>query len=196
MSRELQSNLELLTPQAFSAGETKVFFLSGDYFELIDCPSAVDVVLQDEQGAQRARMIGAIQTHHVKNTPFKVVQITSATAQSIRFAYGSGEAGTRQTAGAVTVSNWSGAFTQSQLTVTNASAQLIAANATRRYLLIQNKDASGDVHIKLDGAAATLANGLRIPPGASIELQGFVPNGAVFAIGSIASNPNVIVVQG
>jgi hypothetical protein len=31
---------------------------------------------------------------------------------------------------------------------------------------------------------------------ASMELQGFVPTGAINAIGSVASNVNVVVVQG
>lgn len=105
MNPTQQSNLELLPAVTFSAGETKVFYLSGSYFELIDCANAVDVLLTDRSGGQRARMIGAAQTHHVKNTPYEVVQITSASAQTIRFAYGSGEAGTRNTAGSVSVLN-------------------------------------------------------------------------------------------
>lgn len=105
MNTPQQSNLELLPAVAFQAGETKVFFLSGSYFELIDCANPVDVLLTDPSGGQRARMIGAAQTHHVKNTPYQVIQITSATAQNIRFAYGSGEAGTRNTAGSVSILN-------------------------------------------------------------------------------------------
>lgn len=105
MNQSNQSNLELLPPVAFAAGETKVFYLSGSYFELIDCPSAVDVLLTDRNGGTRARMIGAGQTHHVKNTDYDVIFITSAAAQTIRFAYGSGEAGTRNTSGSVTLLN-------------------------------------------------------------------------------------------
>lgn len=100
-----QSNLELMPSVTFAAGETKLFFVSGSYFELIDCASPVDVLLTDRSGGQRARMIGAAQTHHVKNTPYEAIQITSASNQAIRFAYGSGEAGTRNTAGSVNVLN-------------------------------------------------------------------------------------------
>lgn len=191
-----QSNIELLPPVVFAAGETKVFYLSGSYFELIDCPSAVDVLLSDRNGGTRARMIGAGQTHHVKNTEYSVVSITSAAAQTIRFAYGSGEAGTRNTAGSVSISNTAGAFTQSQKTVTNASAQLLAANTVRRYLFIQNNDAAGIIYVTLDGTAATTAKGIQIAPGASYECQGYVPTGEIRAIGSIANNANIVTVEG
>ncbi len=97
--------------------------------------------------------------------------------------------------GAVTVTNVNGAFTQSQKTVTNASGQLAAANGTRRYLLIQNNDASGIVYVKLDGSTATSASGIAIQAGGSIELSNFVPTGAITAIGSIASNANVVLVE-
>jgi hypothetical protein len=96
----------------------------------------------------------------------------------------------------VSVTNSAGAFAQAQATVTSASAVIAAANALRRYLLIQNNDTSGIIYVTLDGSAATPTNGLKIAPGASLELQGYCTTGAINAIGSIASNANVIVVQG
>lgn len=99
------SSLELPASIVFAAGETKVFYLSGSYFELIDCPNPVDVILSDRNGGVRARLLSAGQTYHVKNTPYSIIQITSASAQTIRIAYGSGEAGTRNTAGSVSVLN-------------------------------------------------------------------------------------------
>lgn len=89
-----------------------------------------------------------------------------------------------------------GSFSQEQKTVTNASAQLIGANTARRYLLIQNKDAGGDIFITLDGSTATEAGGVLVEAGASYELAGFVPTGQINAIGSTASNPNVLVIEG
>jgi len=82
-----------------------------------------------------------------------------------------------------------------QATVTNVSAQLLAANAARKYLLIQNNDAAGDIFINF-GAAATLLNGLKIQAGGSYELNCNVLTGAINAIGSIANNPNIVIVQG
>lgn len=107
--------------------------------------------------------------------------------------------GTQPVSGTVNVGNLPadrGGFTQTQRTVTNASAQMLEANASRRYLLIQNKDTAGIVYVNLQGSTATVGNGLAIEPGGSLELQGYVPSGAITAIGSIASNANVISVEG
>jgi len=81
-------------------------------------------------------------------------------------------------------------------TVTNASAQLLAANTARKMLVIQNKSATGTIYLRLDGAAATVANGLKLGPGDSLSLENYVPTAAIFAIGDIASNTEVLTVQG
>ncbi len=193
MSRE---NFIEIVSVTFAAGESRLFHLSGSYFELIDAPNTVDVILTDVNGAQRGRMLSAEASFNLKNTEFDTIQLTSATAQTIRFAFGSGEAGTRRAAGSVNIANTSGAFSQVQATVTSASGQLLAAKSNRRYLLIQNNDASGVLYLTMDGTAATFAKGVQIAPGGSYECQGYAPSGAINAIGSIASNANVIVVEG
>lgn len=86
------------------------------------------------------------------------------------------------------------AFTNAAAIVTNASGQLIAANATRKFMLVQNKDAAGNIYLNLGGAAATVASGVKIPPGGSLLLDNTVPTGAIFAIGDIASNAGIVVV--
>lgn len=92
----------------------------------------------------------------------------------------------------------SSAYTSVQATVTNASATLLAANANRQALIIQNNDLTGDIVINLAGAAATLVNGIKIGPGNSISGADLLtmPTGIITAIGSIASNANVVVVEG
>lgn len=82
-----------------------------------------------------------------------------------------------------------------QKTVTNASASLVAENLTREYLLIQNKDASGNIYINF-GAAATVANGVLIPPKGTFVLENNILTAQIFAIGDIGSNANVVVVEG
>ena len=89
-----------------------------------------------------------------------------------------------------------GAFSQAQATVTNVSAQLVAANPQRRYLMVQNKDAAGSVFVNLAGAAATEANGILIEPGGNLELSARCPTGALFFIGDVATNTNVVIVEG
>jgi hypothetical protein len=130
--------------------------------------------------------------------PFDKVRISSAAGGLIEFVtrLGGDVRYDRAPSGTVTVTGRQGAFTQTQTTVTNASTLLRAANSNRRYLMIQNKDTSGILYVTLDGTAATTAKGLEVFPGGSIEIQGFAPNGIINAIGSIASNVNVIVVEG
>jgi hypothetical protein len=82
-----------------------------------------------------------------------------------------------------------------QKTVTSASASMVAANATRKYLLIQNNDTTGHIYINF-GAAATTANGVKIAAGGSFELNSNILTAQIFAIGSIASNANIVVIEG
>ncbi|MDZ7939267.1 MAG: hypothetical protein U5M53_13735 [Rhodoferax sp.] len=97
------NTLELVTV-AFAAGESRLFALNGSYFELIDCPSPVNVILSDVNGSQRVRLMQGEASFYSKDVDFAVIQITSATTQVIRFAFGTGEAGTRRSTGSVTVS--------------------------------------------------------------------------------------------
>jgi hypothetical protein len=98
-----QNSIEIISA-VFAAGQSRIFALSGEYFEVIDAPNPIDVVLSDFNGAQKARMVQAGAAFYSKGVAYGVIQITSATAQTVRFAYGSGETGTRRATGSVTVS--------------------------------------------------------------------------------------------
>jgi hypothetical protein len=99
----LQNFLEIV-PVIFAAGESKLFHLSGAYFEIIDAPNPVDVVLTDRNGVPRGVMKNAEASFFIKSTDYDTIQLTSATAQTIRFAFGTSEAGTRRSTGSVTIS--------------------------------------------------------------------------------------------
>jgi hypothetical protein len=62
--------------------------------------------------------------------------------------------------------------------------------------MIQNKDATGNIYVTCDGSTSTTAKGIKIAAGQSMELQGFVPTGAIMAIGDAASNANISVMVG
>lgn len=98
-----QNSIELVSV-TFNAGESRLFAVSGEYFEVIDAPNPVDVLLSDFNGAQRARMNQAAASFYSKGVQYGVIQITSASSQTIRFAYGTGETGTRRSTGVVTIS--------------------------------------------------------------------------------------------
>lgn len=97
-----QQFLEIIS-QTFAAGETKIFQVSGQYFELLDAPFPVNVRLTDRSGAQRGLMTAAEASFFLRNSDFETIELVSPTAQTIRFMYGSAEAGTRRSAGVVSV---------------------------------------------------------------------------------------------
>lgn len=72
-----------------------------------------------------------------------------------------------------------GAFTQGRASVTNVNQVLIAADAARRYLLIQNNSLTAVLRVKLDGSAATAAAGFRVPVGGVLEVPNYAVTGAI-----------------
>lgn len=182
-----------------AANETREIAAAGTYFELRSAPGGVlaEVLLNDRTGAQFGRMLSVLETDTMSlSRSFETIIVTNGpAAQTITFYHGDGRSGSNRFSGNVVVANVSGAFTQAAVAVGVASGALAAANAARRYLHIQNKDAAGTIYVTLDGTAATVAKGLRLGPGDALELTGFVPTGAVNVIGD-AANANVIVVEG
>ncbi len=182
-----------------TAGQRLEFYERADFFRLMAATGAIDVQYY-KNGALIAEgdNVTVGYAERFLNDQFDRVAITSATAQTITVATRLGNEVWYDTPpnGQVTVTNVSGAFVNAQKTVTSSSTTMQAANALRRYLLIQNNDATGDIYVRLDGTAATLTTGVKIPAGGSYELAGFVPTGAITAIGSIASNANIVTVEG
>ena len=123
----------------------------------------------------------------------------SGASNAVEIMIDDSQVGYDRAAGSVSIvanvpSQFVGANTQK--TVTTTSAQLVAALATRKYLLVQNKDATGNIYLNFGAGAATTANGLKIGPGQSYELNCNISTAAIQAIGDVASNANVIVIEG
>lgn len=168
------SFIEIVTA-VFAAGESRLFALTGQYFEIIDATFPVDVTLSDIYGAQRGLMKSAEASFNLKGTEFGVVQITSASAQTIRFAYGTGEAGTRRAAGAVSI-------------VGTVPVDLIAADvdAIRRPELPtanwnSNAQVTGNIPqtvfaaaANVNGAILLMAQGSDLAPAGGTLMQSFV----------------------
>lgn len=131
-----------------------------------------------------------------------LIEVTPVAGAAGDFRVGSGRFGSSRflltgqpsTAIAATVSARA-TFTNTQKIVTNASATLLAANASRNYLMIQNNDPTGVIFVAF-GVAATLAAGVRIAAGGYWEWDSAAPINSVQAIGSIASNANIVVLEG
>lgn len=177
-----QSTLQII-PAQFAAGEVKQWSFSGSYFELIECPDPVDVLLTDRNGATRGRLLQAGETFFVRNTAFEAIEIKSDTLQTIRYAFGSGEAGTRSSAGSVSLSNQAGAFAQGRVSIgSGAAVQIRPANTARRRIMVQNNTAAQYLRVTLDGSAPTAANGLRLIPGDLLDLTDYAPTTEVQGI--------------
>ena len=183
-----------------SASQRLEFFCPGDFFRLMQAtqPLLIQFYSNGAEVAEADQVLAGY-AERFRNGQFDRIAITNgATPQTIQIAARNGNDVQYDTPpnGNVTVTNTGGAFTQSQHTVTTTSGQLRAGNAARRYLLIQNNDATGNVWVNVAGAAATSTSGVLIGPGGSYELSTFVPTGAINAIGSLASNANVVTVEG
>ena len=75
-----------------------------------------------------------------------------------------------------------GVAVQNRVSLTNVNQQILAAKASRKYLIIQNNDASAVMRVNIAGNAATAAQGFRIPAGGSFEFEGFNVTGAINCI--------------
>lgn len=202
--------------QVFSAGVALEFQEPADFIRLLETPANDLTLIFYRQGAEVARASNVGEGYAEKfAVPFDKVRVSTVAGGLVEFvtrlgaqvAYdkpptgtisGTVDLGAATLAALETVNvvDVPAAFTQAQKTVTNASTQMLAANAARAYLLIQNNDAAGIVYVTLNGTAATVLNGIKLAPGASLEIQGHCPSGAINAIGSIATQSNVIAVEG
>lgn len=80
------------------------------------------------------------------------------------------------------------AYTNASKTAAVASAQILAALASRRYLLIQNQSLTEDAYISTDGSAATVGgDSLKLAPGQTWEPL-IPPTGEIRAIRGAAAD--------
>lgn len=189
------------------------FKVSGRYFEILSAPAAVDVKIYVEDGAGGERLVGSESSidagfFHIRAIgnvllePFSRIEITNSVSQATKFLFSDGLSGNRSVPADITDDATRilgtlapAAFTTAKKTVTNASGTLLAANTARKYLFIQNQSATGVIYIKCDGATAVAdATGIQLQPGDVYE-PAVPPTGLIAAIGSIASNPDVHVIE-
>lgn len=177
------------------ANGTHVLRVAGEYFKVLQASGIVSV------RSTWGRLSDLVAGQGLENTPFEYLELINGTASpnTVKVLIGdrnfidgmSGVLAVNDTVPARTA-----AFVSAAKTVTNASAQLVAANASREYLLIQNNHPSASVFINF-GAAAALTGCVKIIPGGAFELgSGVVTTQQINAIGDVASNVNVVAVEG
>lgn len=187
--------MHISTPM--TAGQRIEFVEQSNFFRILDLAGFVNIEFY-KNGGKVSEAIGITAGYAERfSDSFDKIAITSATEQTIQFVtrLGNEVRYDKAPVGNTTINTVTSTFTNTQKTVTNASATLVGANANRSYLLIQNNDAGGDIYVRLDGIAATTLTGAKIPAGGAYELQNKVPSGAITAIGSIASNANIVIVE-
>lgn len=187
--------------QTFAGPTTWEMNVSGTYFTTLQCTNPVNVRLyKGGQLLDLGSINGLLAGLEVFEVEFDRVQIDITGADVVQIGIGKGNARYNRQNAAVAVTSSkqsiSAAFANSQKTVTNASAQLIAANTARQYMLIQNNDNAGIVYIGFGATAVTALTGVKILPGGSYEMPATQNSQALQAIGSIASNANIILVEG
>jgi len=174
-------------------GASANLLVHGDYFKIMSASGPISV--RSDFGELTSLVAG----QGLENTPFKYLTLrnNSGGLNAVRIFVGD-ENFIDGLSGSVAISTnkvpTSGAYTNASATVTNTAAQLLAANAARGALTIQNNHASANLFIGFSGAVTT-ANGLKVVPGGFIEFA-VVPTGAIHAIGDVASNTAVVIVEG
>lgn len=194
--------------QSFAGATTWELNVPGAYFATLECSYPVNVRfykggklldLGEIKGLLSGLEVSFGGCGNGAAAAFDRVQIDVQAGDAVKVGIGNGQARYNRAQGSVTVTSakapQSAGFDNLQKTVTNASAVLLAANSARQYLLVQNKDLAGAVYLAF-GKAATVAAGVRVIPGGAFELVGTVTTQAVYAIGDIASNANVVTVEG
>lgn len=88
------------------------------------------------------------------------------------------------------------AYVPQKVTVGSVTGAVLAANAARKYLLIQNPNAAGNVFLRTDGAAAVAdATAFKLAPGQTWEPP-VAPNNAITGITDTGGNLDIHVIQG
>jgi hypothetical protein len=187
-------------PINIAAGQTEEFAAAGNYLQVRQ--SAVDLIIENPLTAEK---VEASQGDDFQFDDFKSLRVTNTgvTDQLIKLTVSKNKkAGSAKVGGSVNVSGAvllaNGALTQGRATVTNANQAILAANANRRYLMIQNNDPLTVLRVTVDGNAATATQGFRVEAGSSFELPTFATTGAVNVMMETASAVanNVEFVQG
>lgn len=190
--------------QTFPGAQTWTLNIPGKYFVLLGCSNPCNVrFFKGGKKLELGDITGLLSGLEVTlgeladfEAAFDRVEIDVTAADTVQVGIGNGQARYNRSQGNVAITNLTGSVTQTQKTVTSAAAELLAAKVGRRYLLIQNNDVTGIVYLNLSGAAA-VGSGIKIAPGGSyVADASFCPGNAISAIGSIASNANIAVIEG
>jgi hypothetical protein len=173
------------------------FAVSGRYFRLLSCVNAVDIVFF-MRGQKIGEALGFDAGLAADGLDFDRIELTTAGEENVKFIISNSPIRYDRLSGDVQVTNTAGPYTNSRATVLSSGVTLLlAADANRRYVLVQNNDAAVALRVTMDGVDPTTAQGVRVPAGGSYECPpGFAPTGAIKAIAESGAGCAVEVVKG
>lgn len=184
--------------ESLSAGVPISWNITGRHFRLVETVGPVTITFY-RRGAEISEAID-VEAGYSEWWPetaegFDKVEISSATAQTVKFAIRTeSRVEYDRAVGNVAVTNNRGAMNQSNPNVGTAAFSYRPTNPNRQYLFIQNLSDVADMWLNLT-AAVSVGNGIKIPPGGYIEFQGFVPIGSVSMISTVA-NEKAYIMEG
>jgi len=189
----------MLLTISIGAGATVKFVELADFFRLLSTQADVDVRFFRE-GADVVETPGVSAGYGERfSERFDAFEISSATAQTIKFVTRLGNVVQFDAppTGDVNVVNVNGAHANTRATVLSSGVStLAAANAARRFLLLQNNDASVALRVTCDGVDPTTTEGVRVEAGGSLLLDVYPPTGAVKAIAESGAGVAVEIQEG
>lgn len=189
----------------FTATVAKAFKIPGNYFHVDSVPAGSITVVFSRDGRRLPEDLTAVTAgwYATPDGGFDDVEITSTLTQAVSFYIARGRVGSNVFSGNVTVLNpvssvtvlnstLNGAHVPAAVAVSNASVSLIAANAARKYLLIQNQHATANLYVRCNGTAAVAdATCVKIVPGQAWEPP-VSPTGEVRGIMDAATAGNTV----
>lgn len=183
----------------FVAGVPKPFGVFGNFFRIRTAAVGVTVEFWRSEKKLAENLEGATAAEWAyPEGGFDKVVVTSSGTQLVEFDIYAGRVGSDAISGSVTITAPpAGAHVPAAVAITNASAVILAANAARKYLLIQNAHATDTLWVRCDGVAATATPACLAIPAGGVWEPPFVPSGEIRGIRSVASGGNnVHVIEG
>lgn len=182
------------------AGEAVEFQEESDFFRIFDAaqPDLSIIFYYDGKEVARAENVGEGYSEKFEIGRFNKVRVESAAGGSTHFVARLGNTVGYDKAPTGDVAVVGGLFTQTRASVTNVAQLLSAGNGSRKYLLIQNNDASAVLRLTVDGSAPGAGAGFRIEPGDLFELPFYCATGEINAImeTATAAADNVEICEG
>lgn len=174
-----------LINQIFGAGDKQLFVTGGRYLS-VRAGTNLSVRFLKNNSYLAELFTGAnagffYDAGDDKSEWFDAVELISPAAQTVTVFASRARIGEASAVSVTSLPSVAGAFVHTSPAVIPVSQLLLAANAARKFLMVQNNDASAILYLNLNGGAAGVGLGsVKLLPGASLVLDVAVPNGAVY----------------